>query len=415
LYLNTTVNNYQKLFYLALVAGFATRILFLIFFTDLNNLEYYEYGAINQNIHSGNGYALFYFAGDYVKHEFNSTKKPFVSAFIPPVYVYYLYPFFFIQDISLRNASIILSQILLSLLVIFLLFKLTSEISDKITGVIASFIYAIFPEFIYANCSFNGTLLFHIGILLIFIVIHKIDSTQLPKKHTVLSGIIFGILILMRTEVVLFLLIVICYLIFEKKTKLSLTIFFVAFIIISPWMLRNFLVFEDFVPLSTSFGVNFYRGHNPYAVGVWADDGIAQELKKFENDPKFEQRMNVLMFRHGIKSIKDNPGRDVIVSLEKIIQLWLINYSDPRVFHTLYLIPALILFILFVIGFYKFYSWEKHKYLLLFFIYFTLTIFIFFSLPRYQSMMKIAMLPFTAEGLMFLWKKIKSPIKPIIQ
>jgi hypothetical protein len=121
--------------------------------------------------------------------------------------------------------------------------------------------------------------------------------------------------------------------------------------------------------------------------------------------------MNQTMLSYGIKSVKENPGKDLMLSLEKIIHLWIFDFKNPKSYHLAYLIPSVLLLILFIIGVYKYFSWERHKYLLFFLVYFTLTIFIFFPLLRYQSMMKIALIPFAAEGLVFLLNKFRSPAR----
>lgn len=408
---DTSENNSQKFLYIALATGFTARILFLIFFTDLNNLEFYEYGAIAQNLHAGNGYSLFYFSGDKIEYKFNPDVKPFASAYIPPGYVFFLYPFYFINDLGIRNLFIIFFQILISIFVILLLYKFTELLFDKKAALTAAFIYALLPEFIVAVNSINIVTFFHGGVLIIFILLNNIIFHQVNYRRWIFIGITFGVFILFRGEELLFLFTVILYFLTKRLFKPSLIILAVSLITIFPWQLRNMSVFEELVPLSTSFGVNFYRGHNPYAVGVWADDEIAAQLKKYKDKANFELKMNQTMFSFGIQSIKQNPARDLLLSIEKIIYLWLFDYNNPRTFHALYLIPAFALIIFFIIGVYKFFSWEKHKYILFFLMYFTFITFIFFTLSRYQTMMKIALIPFGAKGLLMVSEKLYARFK----
>jgi len=402
---------FKRLFFICLISGFAVRILFLFFFTDLNNLEFYEYGALTKNLHAGNGYSLFYFNGDQIEYKFKADVKPFASAYIPPGYVFFLYPFFFIDDIFIRNLLIIFFQILISLLVIVLLFKFTELAFDKKAAVTAAFIYALLPEFIVTANSINIVTFFHAGVLVIFILLSRLTIPNVNYKRWIPVGITFGIFILFRSEAILFLLTIILYLLSKKLFKPSIIILTVSLLTIFPWQLRNIFVFNEFIPASTSMGVNFYRGHNPYGVGVWADEEIGEKLKKLKDDRNFEQKMNKTLFSFGLKSIEENPVRDLVLSLEKIVQLWFYNYNDSRTNHPLYLIPWFLMLVFTIFGFYNFFSWEKHKYVILFLIYFTFITFIFFALPRYQTMMKIALLPFAAKGLIMLYEKMYSRLK----
>jgi len=364
-----------------------------------------------QNLHAGNGYSLFYFSGDKIEYKFNPDVKPFASAYIPPGYVFFLYPFYFINDLGIRNLFIIFFQILISIFVILLLYKFTELLFDKKAALTAAFIYALLPEFIVAVNSINIVTFFHGGVLIIFILLNNIIFHQVNYRRWIFIGITFGVFILFRGEELLFLFTVILYFLTKRLFKPSLIILAVSLITIFPWQLRNMSVFEELVPLSTSFGVNFYRGHNPYAVGVWADDEIAAQLKKYKDKANFELKMNQTMFSFGIQSIKQNPARDLLLSIEKIIYLWLFDYNNPRTFHALYLIPAFALIIFFIIGVYKFFSWEKHKYILFFLMYFTFITFIFFTLSRYQTMMKIALIPFGAKGLLMVSEKLYARFK----
>jgi hypothetical protein len=46
-----------------------------------------------------------------------------------------------------------------------------------------------------------------------------------------------------------------------------------AFAVVAPWSIRNYRVFDAFVPISTNGGGVFYLANNPLATGHYTDIG----------------------------------------------------------------------------------------------------------------------------------------------
>jgi len=215
-----------------------------------------------------------------------------------------------------------------------------------------------------------------------------------------------GILILFRSEVILFLFLICLYLLTKKRIKQVTVILVVSFIFIVPWGIRNFLVFDNLVPFSTNFGVNFYRGHNPYAVGVWADQEIIDGLLKYKSDSDFELHMDEYYSKMAIENIVKNPFKELEYVYIKLFHLWIFNSQDERTGLVFYFGPWFALIILFLISIKTSFSWQNQKYLYMLLIYFNLIVVFFFCLPRYQTMMKLAIIPFAGEGLRILGSEI---------
>lgn len=392
--------NKRKLYLpVIILIGFLARIYFLLYYTDIKNLDFYEYGAIAENMHKGNGYSLFYYNNDKLEISSNEKIIPYKSAFMPPGYTCTIYLFYFINDIEIRNYSILFLQILLSLITIFVLFLLTNEVFNYTSALITALITAILPEFVYTSCLPGTTIFFHLGIGVILLLLFRLEHASDVNMLLILIGITLGILIFFRSEVVLLLFLILIYYLAKKRFKHIIIILFVSFIIVVPWGTRNSLVFKEFVPLSTSFGLNFYRGHNPYGVGVWADQEIVNNLLKYKDDPNFELRMNELYSNKGFENIIKNPSMELGYVFTKLFHLWIFNPQDERTKSIFYIGPWLILVILFLMSLNNSFSWRGQKYLYFFLIYFNLVVILFFCLPRYQTMMKIAVIPFAAAGL----------------
>ena len=71
---------------------------------------------------------------------------------------------------------------------------------------------------------------------------------------------------------------IVLFFLFQRQYKISAKLFFIALILILPWSIRNYLVFEKVVPLTTSFGLNLFRGNNAEGIGSWGDDETESKI-----------------------------------------------------------------------------------------------------------------------------------------
>jgi hypothetical protein len=172
-------------------------------------------------------------------------------------------------------------------------------------------------------------------------------------------------------------------------------------------VVRNYQVFNEFVPLTTSGGLNFYRGNNAERLGSWGNDITNKEIIDIKRDNKFELNLNRVYLTNALRYIKNNPGPAVRDMFVKIYHLWVIDTFDNRSYLWTYILPSIFILILFIFGFIKSYSWESYRYVYLFLIYSTIIAAVFFTLPRYQTMMKILIIPFAAYGIEMLVNKFK--------
>ena len=184
----------------------------------------------------------------------------------------------------------------------------------------------------------------------------------------------------------------------------------IIILIILPWQVRNFVVFDKVIPLTTSSGLNLYRGHNPYDIGVWGDDSLFAQIRSVRNAEDFEVKMNNIYLESAFTSIKENPDKEIVYPFIKLYNLWIINTSDNRTFNIIYLIPWVVFLLFSVYGLFNSGQWKVHKFSYLYFIFFSIVAIIFFALPRYQTMMKIALVPFAALGVEMLYNKLKKII-----
>lgn len=383
------------------------RLIFVWQFVNINNINQWEYGEIAKNIINNNGYSLFYFEEDSLEYRYKENITPFPSAYMPPGFVFIILPFFFLNDDFLINFFVILFQIICSVIVITVLFRLSEKLFGSLAALISIAIYAILPEFIYAVVSFSPTIVFHLAVLL---TINRLLFFQEKSGFDVLVPLLLSFLIYLRSELVLFVFLILLILTIKKQFKFAFGSLLLILLFVLPWSLRNSVELSNIVPFTTNFGQNLYRGNNASDVGWWGEEIMAEKIKELPRNNSFEIYLNQLYLERAINYIKENPLRFVQNGIQKQFELWVFNLSDSRARSLIYMIPAISILILFIIGIIKTFNVSKLKFIYLFFLHAAFVASIFFAIPRYQTMMKVLMIPFASIGIIFFFDSIKQLI-----
>jgi 4-amino-4-deoxy-L-arabinose transferase-like glycosyltransferase len=91
---------------------------------------------------------------------------------------------------------------------------------------------------------------------------------------------------------------------------------------IAPWSVRNLIIFDEPILLSTNFGYNLRVGHAPYATGRYI---VPQDLWDAQPGISFEDRellFNRLGRKRAIEYAVDHPFAEVSLSARKVMWLW---------------------------------------------------------------------------------------------
>ncbi len=391
-----------NLLLLIVIISIILRIIFLFKFVDLNSDHYQEYGYIAYNIVNDRGYSLNYHNANEYRPYFNIDEKPFQSAYMPPAYVYYIVPFLEIDNIWIRNVLLYSSQIILSIFVLIMIYYLTKDIFNEKVALIASFIYAVFPEFIFTIGVSGPVVHFHLAIIAILYVFHKENLTT--YKQIILLSLLFAIGIYLRSDFLLYFMILMFYLIYKKNYKNAILVTTFVAILLSPWQIRNYMIFDEPV-ITTNGGFNIYRGHYPgSSFKFLTGDDVQQELKANFSNPKFDLIQNKVFNKYAVKYFKENLAKDTFEGIVNIFKFIFIQTEDPRSTNPLYFIPWLIMLPLSIYGMIKSRGLNINTYIYLYIIINIAIVFIFFAIPRYQTLAKIVLVPYFAFGIVELMK-----------
>ena len=157
-----------------------------------------------------------------------------------------------------------LFQVILQALALVLVFLIGRTAFNSRVGLAAAFLNALYLPEMFAS----GLLLTEIEFKFFFILFVYITFFAIRRKkkiYYISGGIIWGIACLFRPTIVLYPAVVFfAWLIYKYKLrefiKYTLITSAVFAVVLSPWWVRNFVVFDRFIPLTLSSGNPFLQG-----------------------------------------------------------------------------------------------------------------------------------------------------------
>jgi 4-amino-4-deoxy-L-arabinose transferase-like glycosyltransferase len=234
-----------------------------------------------------------------------------------------------------------LLQLVFDLLILWGVFLLGQELGGRIMGLISSSIWALYLPTLRVEAHLNGDLL--AGLFVTFGLIMFTRAVKFGKTRDWIGfGLLFGMAVLSRasTLLVALTLLGVCGVslwVFKKPLmpggvkELSIASIVLA-LTISPWVIRNQIVFRQPIFGTTLVGYNLYR-HNamvvkdvvPHYVG---SDEATREIKALvERVPELRMSINEAevdrIFRQeALKLIRSHFGEYIELALYRFIPLW---------------------------------------------------------------------------------------------
>ena len=336
------------------------------------------------------------------------------NIFMPPLYPIFLYLikiFFFNLNYYLLIIQLI--QLIFSIVSILYLIKILSEYFSKKITYIGAYIFALFPLNVYAIAQISSvTLQILLTIFYIFYFIKSLKNNS--KKNIILFSVSSACLILLRGEFFIFYIFTLLFFFFKKKINLIISSLVITILLISPYIVRNYYIFEV-ITVTKSGGFNLFKGNNPLSKveGIPMLDDVEkisedtyEKIKKIKPQPKYDLIIDNLYKKEAMKFIIDNPLRYFKLFMTKIFSFLFIdlNSNYPNYYNIFHIIPKILISIPTLIGILLLIN--KKDILTFFAFYYLLSGFIFsifFILPRYN----LALLPIQIILTCYFLQKIK--------
>ncbi|MEN6372062.1 MAG: glycosyltransferase family 39 protein [Armatimonadota bacterium] len=238
-----------------------------------------------------------------------------------PVFVALVYTVF-----GHNPQAVYILQILLAVLTTYLIYRIGVLLTaSRIVSAVAALIVAAYIPLVQWASLVHTEILFT---LLMAATIYFV-LVAIRRKSTacfVVAGVMAGVTTLCRGSALPlpFFMVVLILMMSVKTRKLiaGLSLFLVVFLFtLSPWVVRNYIVFNAFVPGATEAGYVMWSGtYGEYGI---APKTLPKHILKYLYAHPNEIEQNTFYQKEAIKNIKTNPVHWICLSFRKFTQFWL--------------------------------------------------------------------------------------------
>jgi 4-amino-4-deoxy-L-arabinose transferase-like glycosyltransferase len=324
---------------------------------------------IIQNVESGNGYKAC--ADNYIP---NCQLTDQTTAMREPIPVF----FFVLLGELTHNSTLVFqfSQLLFNVLICWFVYLLAAELGNRTLGLVAAFGWAVYLHAVHTLMHINGDLM--AGFFVIAGILYLTRAIKNGRRSDwLLFGFLFGLAVLSRSSTLLIFLVLgagaVIYLWrsgrlhLEWRQPLLAAVLFG--LVLSPWVIRNEIVFGKPIFGTTLVGYNLYRYNAiasrevpPHYVGPTEGYHEVQVLVARTPElrrPVNEARVDEIYQQEALKIIRNHFEEYVELVAFRPIPLWF-NIGIPdqygekmMFFDVLIVIQQAILLILFLIAIWK--------------------------------------------------------------
>ncbi|MCM8788716.1 MAG: glycosyltransferase family 39 protein, partial [Candidatus Omnitrophica bacterium] len=258
-----------------------------------------------------------YYSGGPVFYAWRSPGFPLLLAVV--------YFFFGHSFLAAKLALALLGSF--SCVVVFLLAqKLFANLK---IAVFSAFLCAFYPPGVFWT-GYLAPVTLEIFLSLVIVYLFYVGGKERKLPLFLLSGIAVGCGILTRSLFAIFLPVVFLWLLlivgFKFSFKATLLAILMCFLIISPWVIRNYKIFGKPVFASTEGGVVCYIANNEKSIyqpsGYWDPTGDINEpiIKGVVGLTELEA--NTFFYKAAFKFIRENPSKYRQLVVDRFLRFW---------------------------------------------------------------------------------------------
>lgn len=405
------IQNTRALIWEIFLLAFLIRLIVVVFAVKNGSIQSWEYESIANNILDDLGYRVEHLG--ITHYVFGPPLYPLLTALIYAV-------------TNHSQLALVLLQVFLSAIACTVIFTIGREMFNYTVGIIASFLVIFHPGILVYVTKLHS-LNIDVLLLALVVLITLKAKNNMKMVYFVLLGSVFGLCMLSRSTIFLFVLSAITFLLCTVKDKKktlyysSLTVI-IAMLIIFPWLVRNYSLLNSFVFIQKT-GEVFWRGNNQNATGTTytldKEPIINSAPKEFRerlyHSTEIEQ--DRLFWRESIKFIKSSPLKFVMLTVRKFYYFWWFSphfgIEYPKHYLLIYrgLYAAGFLFAIFgVISAFNSRNMRLRGdacLLILFFLSISLLQSLFYIEGRHRWAIEPLILIFSAHGISSLWYRVK--------
>lgn len=349
-----TRNRLPKHIFWLMIAGAVMRLA-LLATSPMGNENQYEQLIIAKNMVQGHGFDMSwrYVSFDQQRVEMmRATPTPHPSAFMPPFIpaVYTLsYSLFGVNQSALYAVLII--QSVLGAFVPLLVYRVGHRFGTEGQATVASIVSLLYIPGLLSSATPAGAIFYCVAGLMVVDMSFRVSE---HRFYPWLLGLTIGLLTLMRSEFLVIGLVVACLPLVRRDWKVVLPTLVTMMLVVSPWLIRNAIVFGKPVGVITHPWREVWRGANSNASGsgfdaegwnIWEGERFPEIVRRLDSIPmdrSFELNADKVFKDEAITYVRNHPQHWLFLFLKKMTMLWTVDPYYPRGTHVAYVIPSLI-------------------------------------------------------------------------
>jgi len=336
-----------------------------------------------------------------------------------------LYPLFLvgIQSVSDSGTAIRIAQAFLDSISCIILFFVASTIfSSTVIAYVSSILFLFHPEIVGSNTFIlSETLTIFLLLCTFLLCVMSLKTKSLT--HWGMSGLLLGLTTLCRPVTLLFppfaFILGILFVRRAKKHFLGLLFLFIVFIAtLAPWTIRNYIVFEEFIPVSSNAGGNLFIASKKAWNGTYNNEILAIRTKigsELPSDALGHYHVDNELKKRALATIKADVPAYFSLCFRRFFELWCGIPGGKEMLKGHYLITNFIYLYHYVMVIFALYGCshlvfkksinELHIAAISFILYFTLIHCALVALPRYRIPIIPMFLLFSAYGMVSLFRR----------
>lgn len=297
---------------LALASLLVTLALIFKAGATLNYADEHDYFEQARRLFNGQGYVL-------------EDGTP--TAYRPPGYPVLLAPFTALPDGVIHARALNVAVLFVALLLMRQLVAREAPAWAWLTGGAA----LAYPVWMYAASTLYPQIL---CLALLLALVALITRPQLNALDTGAAGIVLGVLILIAPSFQLiapffgFYILLAHQATWRRRWQHTIALTVIAVTVVSPWIARNYMVFDAFVPVSTNGSVNLLLGNSEFTE---PNSGIYVNVDKYlavaEELPELEKARALQRF--AVEWITEHPSEAAKLYVRKAMNYF--NYKADNV------------------------------------------------------------------------------------
>lgn len=309
---------------LLLGIGFLVRLVALLVYLATHNWqgEQWEYEVIAQNLLNGRGFVI---------ERYNTLYH----ALVPPVFPFIC---FFLHVIGGTGASYLALyytyHIGVALGIIWLTYRLALAWFGRSVATLSALFVALEPGLvIYQSYKMDVITLATFLLLAAVALFQRLSETRELRAAAAL-GVIIGLGLLTRLDLLILVGLLGTWLISERREAAAIlkpvaVTLVVAFLVVTPWIVRNYVVLDRLMFISSNSGEWLWLGNNANSIGTPAGlDGRSvlevapASLKQSLAAATSEFEVNAIFMKEAVLYITEDPWRYARLAAAKFWYFW---------------------------------------------------------------------------------------------